>query len=333
MSVVLTEVPFVVDGATVTPHSETVHAREETIPRLRERSERIRERAAREGKRIDAYERTALSGDDAFANTPLYEALYDHGFYGAFEPPGFPERHIEGKRLVTYRRSRGGELRSVDLDACSDGVHFCECEAHKPQGERTPMEQRAGRFGKTGEVSVICRRPTCLHRGHHLYIPFRRPDKVMAGGRREAGPVDYTRVNPLWRGDRKVAVLNWRGRQTIEHYHQQRYVLFGLGDNNRRSGRRFLGDAAYRLFHTLGDLLWNLTVLENLERGIRPEVVDVDVAYHHMLANGRNVAHLRSYGRRAAAEREERRRKSRSSRGRFKRSIRTPAPASPAQAA
>lgn len=212
MTALLTDVPLVIDGEAITPYSETVYVREEMVPRLHERSERLRERARREGRTdIKGLHRAAALGDNAFANTPPWEALYDHGMYGAFEPPDFPARRVEGKRLVSYEVRGEATRRSVDLSVCNDGVHFCECEDDLPEGERTPMRQHAGSFGKTGEVYVVCERLGCPHRGRRLYIPFRQPDRILARGRREAGEVDYTRVNPLWRGDKKVAALNWLG--------------------------------------------------------------------------------------------------------------------------
>ena len=69
----------------------------------------------------------------------------------------------------------------------------------------------------------------------------------------------------------------------------------------------------------LGDLLWNLTVLENLDGGdVKPQTLDPELVYTNALANGRNVARLRGIGRAARAKRVERERRKRSRRGRFK---------------
>jgi hypothetical protein len=139
------------------------------------------------------------------------------------------------------------------------------------------------------------------------------PDRLLAKGRREAGEVDYTRVNPLWRGDEKVAAMNFLGRQVIEGYHQGRFEMFGLGSKDRRTGRRFLGDDAHQFWHTAGDLLWNETVIEAYERlGVRPEVVEASDVCKAMLANGRQVAKLKAIKRAAAARRAEAARQKRS---------------------
>lgn len=295
------------------------------VPRLKARSDRWCEQACQQGRPdFRCLDRAIALGDNAFANTPLWEALYDHGMYGGFEPPEFPARVVDGRRLCSYKVPGEGD-RSVDLFACNDGVHFCECEEKTPEAERTPMTQHAGAFGKTGEVYVVCERFGCQHRGREVYVPFRKHDRELARGRREGGEVDYTRVNPLWRGDSRVPAMNWLGRQTIEQYHQQRFELFGLGSKDRRSMRRFIGDPAHRFWHLLGDLLWNINVIENRERGLRPIELDPDIVCEHMLANGRNVARLKSLGRAGLAARAKKARRTRSRRGRF----RSRAPAAP----
>lgn len=231
------------------------------------------------------------------------------------EPPEFPARIVEGRRRVSYEVR--GQKRFNDLFACNDGVHFCECEAETDEKERTPMKQYAGTFGKTGEVSVLCEQLTCPHRKQLLYVPFASRQGVRQRTAR-AGEVDYRSVNPLWRGDSRVPAMNWLGRQAIEHYHQQRFLLFGLGSKDRRSMRRYIGDAAHGFWNLLGDLLWNLTIIENIERGARPTELDPELTCEHMLKNGRNVARLRTIKKAAAAARAKKARQTRSRRSRHK---------------
>lgn len=212
----------------------------------------------------------------------------------------------------------------VDLYACNDGTHYCECEGDKPEKERVLMRQLPGHLGK--EVFAVCDNRDCRAYGHQLYVPYRKADRELARGRREAGELDYTRVCALWRGDEKVTAINFLARQAIEHYHQQRFEMFGLGSKDRRSGRRFIGDHAVRFWHVLGDLLWNLTIRERLDEGFEPEVLNPQDVYAGLLANGRNVARLRELGRRGRIRRAEHERRTGSRRGRFKRT-RPPDPA------
>lgn len=312
MTAMLLDVPFVVGSVIATPTSEITLVKEKLIPQLKERSDRLRAEAlARCGKRIQGFHRAAIAGDRAFGKDPLYEVLYDHDFYGVFTPPSFPDRVVEGKRLCRY--TRGSQQVLVELEACSDGTHYCECQLRHDEKDRIIMQQEAGQFGKDGYVKVFCTNITCQHREQRMYVPFREPDTIRANGLREAGPIDYTRVNPIWRGDNRSRAINFLGCQAIEHYHQQRYEMFWLGSKDRRSGRRFVGNQANHFWHTLGDLCWNITIAEHFAH-VEPEIVDPTRVYVKATGNHHAVLAYKA----ARNERAEEARIARGKRKRFK---------------
>lgn len=87
----------------VTPDSETVYAREKMVPRLKARSDRMREQARAQGRAdFRGLDRAVALGDDAFANTPLYEALYDNGKVA--QPPPAPQA-LQARRAREVREA------------------------------------------------------------------------------------------------------------------------------------------------------------------------------------------------------------------------------------
>ena len=71
----------------------------------------------------------------------------------------------------------------------------------------------------------------------------------------------------------------------IEHYHSQLLAKHGLGITDSKGRRIFSGDLRHRWFYLLGDIIFNLTILFNLEDGKTLQNLDRDEAWGKMQRN------------------------------------------------
>jgi len=284
VSVVASDAPLVVDSA-ITTAAETTYVAETTIDRLAARSERMKELAAAEGiSGFSGLDGLLVVGDSGFHNHRVLTKLYEKGMLGAFRLPDSMKREVKGTRRVS-RKLDNGQIIELTLDFCSDTTHFCPCDAGKHAHERVPMTQLAGRMGKNPFVYVQCQSPTCAFSAHKFYVPFRKADIAYADGRVEQGAIDYTAVTPIWRALKDIELAIWKGCQAIEHYHSQLLAKHGLGITDSKGRRVFAGDLRHRWFYLLGDIIWNLTILFNLEDGRTLKDLDRDEAWGKMQRN------------------------------------------------
>jgi len=214
-----------------------------------------------------------LFGDSRFAGAPQVAKILDAGLVDGFDPRGFPHRIVVGERRI---ESNGA---SWIADLCDDGTLYCQCDRNEPPDRRLPMAQLSAGYHRRAAY-FRCSRPSCPAHLKKFWVPFRGPDNVLMSGprlrSREPGPMRF-----LPSASKRRAAANHKARNSIEHYHSQMVALFNLNLKDRRSGRRVSGTAAVRMLHTIGDLLWNLTILTNLRRPEGPErpVLDWDQAF------------------------------------------------------
>ena len=96
----------------------------------------------------------------------------------------------------------------------------------------------------------------------------------------------------------RTVAMAFKGRNTIEHYHDGLFEKFGLAVKDRKGRRRMLGHYRHRFWYALGDLLWNTLVGVNLTRARDAQVPRREITFEDQfdktLRNARNVAKRRS---------------------------------------
>jgi hypothetical protein len=274
MSIILTDVPFVLVSKISTRPGESPFMGEELLPELSERSNELVKLGGKRGLKHSGFCGAAVSGDLAFNNDPFIKRLYRERLHPAFDQPGWPHVELVGQRRL---RQRGGP--EVVCDLGTNGALYCACDRWtnaatrqphealiaRPVKERTPMRQLRGRPGIN--IHVVCENSLCPHRGVAFYVALGRGPDLERGHRLVDGEENYRHLTSLPRTDIRVAGISFKGRQAIENRHNV-LLAHGLLGKKRGSHRRIIyGDFAHDFWYALADLVHNHTLAYNLAEG------------------------------------------------------------------
>lgn len=293
------DAPLVVaSGIPAEPHSEQDLVKYDLIPDLVRYGELVAERVRElTGRDHDVYADALATGDRAFMNNPVIEALAEAGLRPGFEPPDTAE--VIGRIVARRRRPRGHADTKLTFDIRSDGAVLCPCDRRLDAPERRPMRRTAGKSGPRGHFHVACENPTCNRRGERFYVSAQAPVIVTTDDGRTEARLYRTLTTALPAYESRVRASSFKCLQAIESHHSVLQEKFDLAHDDRRGRRRFFGQFAHELYYALGDLLWNLDVLTNLRAHGLGKVIEWDEQAERASANNRAVARRRSVEREA----------------------------------